>query len=496
MVEHAPTTYIYKWLRCDAAGNACVDIPLADTAGYTISSSDIGSRLRVRVTASNAYGSGTTQSAASPPVLVAVSDLILRYRPHILFDSQEPWRPIAVPTFLDERGTDGSYMHHVCPAPLGSCIDGSPAAAMTANNSDSYFLDISDNRESPDPNCHELVGTFTTSDCGSGSTSAVYVLVTEDATGLEFLDYWWFTRYNDVAGWIGSGVDDHEGDWEGVTIAVDALTSSTDPNVAWVDFSQHGVDEWEMGAIPGSTGTHIHVFSARGTHASYDSECFANINNCPVPDSPGGAYWESSYDGEAPWGNNSDAACGSACVVRFWSTDPQWTIGSGSGERSRMSNRRGIRDGSNVLLAPIRPATGTSVGVLRQRARAASSNSARRGHLGASRQHRAMRPFGRRRSLSGGRTWLARFMCRHPVAAAVTHPDSPKWEADLFAPAMSSTSQACQARRRSSRCTSSSARGCMRWKYADSLRRSCVRGCASCRRQAAQSSRDFRAVNG
>jgi len=330
---NSPTTYTHNWLRCDASGASCVAVPLAETAGYTVSSADIGYRLKVRVAATNAYGTSTADSAASPPVLVDVSDLILRYRPHILLDSQEPWRPISIPTFLDERQEDGAFAHRVCLVSVGDCVNGSPDAAIRDNNSAAFFLDISgsgnvDDYASPDPECHELVGSFTTSDCGSGTRSAIYVSVAEDATGLEFLDYWWFVRYNDVPGWIGSGLDDHEGDWEGMTVVIDAMTSSTEPQIAWVDYSQHGADEWEMGAVPGSTGTHIHVFSARGTHASYDSECYANINACPAPHSPGGLYWEESYDGRAPWGNNSDSLCASQCVLRLWSTD-QWAFWSG-----------------------------------------------------------------------------------------------------------------------------------------------------------------------
>ena len=64
----APTAYAYQWNRCDATGNACVAIPGATAPTYVLGSADIGTTLRVAVTASNHYGSATSTSAASATV--------------------------------------------------------------------------------------------------------------------------------------------------------------------------------------------------------------------------------------------------------------------------------------------------------------------------------------------------------------------------------------------------------------------------------------------
>jgi hypothetical protein len=58
-----PTAYGYRWSRCDSTGVACVTIPGAATATYTVASNDTGSTLRVAVTARNGAGARTIVSA-------------------------------------------------------------------------------------------------------------------------------------------------------------------------------------------------------------------------------------------------------------------------------------------------------------------------------------------------------------------------------------------------------------------------------------------------
>lgn len=58
-----PTSFSYQWLRCDANGGACSAIGGADSQHYTVTSQDVGHRLAVEVTATNAGGSGTARSA-------------------------------------------------------------------------------------------------------------------------------------------------------------------------------------------------------------------------------------------------------------------------------------------------------------------------------------------------------------------------------------------------------------------------------------------------
>jgi len=59
-----PTSFAYQWQRCEADNIvSCANIPSATSKTYTLSAIDVGYRVRSRVTAKNANGSGVATSA-------------------------------------------------------------------------------------------------------------------------------------------------------------------------------------------------------------------------------------------------------------------------------------------------------------------------------------------------------------------------------------------------------------------------------------------------
>ena len=64
----APITFAYQWRRCNEAGASCSDVPGATGATRVITSDDVGSTLRVQVTATNGAGSSVVQSDATGKV--------------------------------------------------------------------------------------------------------------------------------------------------------------------------------------------------------------------------------------------------------------------------------------------------------------------------------------------------------------------------------------------------------------------------------------------
>jgi hypothetical protein len=60
-----PMSYAYSWQRCDSTGGSCSSISGATSSIYTATSSDVGSTLRVEVTATNSAGFGSATSAAT-----------------------------------------------------------------------------------------------------------------------------------------------------------------------------------------------------------------------------------------------------------------------------------------------------------------------------------------------------------------------------------------------------------------------------------------------
>lgn len=63
--SNSPTSYAYKWRRCDSGGGGCADVGGATGSQYAPTSADVGNVLRVVVTATNAAGSASATSAAT-----------------------------------------------------------------------------------------------------------------------------------------------------------------------------------------------------------------------------------------------------------------------------------------------------------------------------------------------------------------------------------------------------------------------------------------------
>jgi hypothetical protein len=63
-----PLSYAYQWRRCDSAGASCTDISGATAKTYSLGAGDVGSTIRVTVTASNSAGSSSAGSAPAGPV--------------------------------------------------------------------------------------------------------------------------------------------------------------------------------------------------------------------------------------------------------------------------------------------------------------------------------------------------------------------------------------------------------------------------------------------
>ncbi|HUF01070.1 MAG TPA: hypothetical protein VMN35_01470 [Gaiellaceae bacterium] len=64
-VGRQPISFSYRWLRCNTAGGECARVSGAGSRSYRLTSSDVGHRMRIDVTARNAIGSRTVRSTES-----------------------------------------------------------------------------------------------------------------------------------------------------------------------------------------------------------------------------------------------------------------------------------------------------------------------------------------------------------------------------------------------------------------------------------------------
>ncbi len=60
--RHNPTRFAYQWMRCDASGENCLDIPGATRSTHVLKAADLAHTILVLVTASNSVGSLTVNS--------------------------------------------------------------------------------------------------------------------------------------------------------------------------------------------------------------------------------------------------------------------------------------------------------------------------------------------------------------------------------------------------------------------------------------------------
>jgi len=66
--SNTPTSFTYQWLRCNSSGDSCASVANGTLKTYTLVGADVGNTMRVRVTATNADGSSSAQSAHTAAV--------------------------------------------------------------------------------------------------------------------------------------------------------------------------------------------------------------------------------------------------------------------------------------------------------------------------------------------------------------------------------------------------------------------------------------------
>ena len=66
--SNAPTSFTYRWLRCDANGSNCANIAGATGRSYRLVAADVGRTVMAIVTARNADGAGAANTKPSPVI--------------------------------------------------------------------------------------------------------------------------------------------------------------------------------------------------------------------------------------------------------------------------------------------------------------------------------------------------------------------------------------------------------------------------------------------
>jgi hypothetical protein len=138
--SNSPTSFAYHWLRCNGGGNSCVSVANGTQKTYTLVGADAGHTMRVRVTATNADGSSSAESAQTDPVAPATSSAAPKNtaRPVISGTTRVGQTLTADEGSWSGNPTSFAFQWQRCDADIVACTDVAGATGRT------YLLHIGD----------------------------------------------------------------------------------------------------------------------------------------------------------------------------------------------------------------------------------------------------------------------------------------------------------------------------------------------------------------
>ena len=128
--DNSPTTFRYRWLRCNQLGNSCV-LLASDGPTYRLGQVDVGNTMRVRVTAVNADGSTAARSEQSDVVASNAAPLNNTSRPTITGEARVGQELTASEGTWTGNPASFSFQWQRCDVDAVTCLDVTGATGRT-----------------------------------------------------------------------------------------------------------------------------------------------------------------------------------------------------------------------------------------------------------------------------------------------------------------------------------------------------------------------------
>jgi hypothetical protein len=230
----------------------------ADPSGGTTADA-ASSTATIELSAGETVTCTFAHRALGPRPAASAAQLAAKYAPVLRLTAGERYRPLRLEDYLTKTDLRSGS------PPRGTLSQARPTLFSLPVTSTLTYLDIRGAQPSARATAYPSIEQQLES--ARPRPTVYFHLAYQPAAGRVAIEYWFLYLYNDF-------YDQHEADWEGVTVVLDNGTP------LGATYSQHQGRKWVAWSALSTTGGHPIVYVARGSHAEYPKAGSYSIRVC------------------------------------------------------------------------------------------------------------------------------------------------------------------------------------------------------------------------